>query len=705
MLKQTTRISRVLIPPMLVFAPGLCLAQVDTSDWLCESCPFEEGYRAEVDAGGTYVSDDAARFGNGTGYDEDGGYVNADGQGRYVSDGYRLDWYAEDLGLDSRVFEIDGGKQGVFGFNLGYRKLPYRRFDTTESVFVATESDTITLPPGWVPAGSTTGMTELSSSLRPEDVGLDRETIDAGGYWNPAAGFRVYADFSRQTRDGIDIMGGSGFTQSSLLPRWVDYETDQVDAGIQYKTDRTSLTLAYYYSDFSNNNASLTWDTPFTAAPGAEQLRMATAPGNDFQQVSLAGAYRADAWDTVVAFSLAAGNGEQDEAFLPYTINPNVTSMSLPQDNLDGDVDTTNYSLTVTSRPISKGRVKFSYRHDERENNTQQSDWNRVIVDLLNSGEIEQNLPYSYERDTFSLVGELLLWEDVRLSAGWEHKEVDRDFQEVAEHEIDDGWGQVRWQPTGWLDLRVKGGANERDIDRYDETVAASLGQNPLMRKYDLAYRYRNYGELVAAITPVDSPVSLNTTMLYADDRYNQSQLGLTDSEEIRVTLDANWAISSNASLFLLYGHEAIDAFQLGSEQFDTQDWSARHDDDFDHYGAGFVWRQAEGKYELRFDYARGEGETRIDYLSQSGGQSRMPKLESTLDSATLEAVYRWNERLDATLDLRYESFELDDYTLVSQTTVPTLLTLGADPYDYDVWAVGIGLRYRFGSDEIVLAD
>ncbi len=703
MMQQTTRIT--LISPLLVLAPGLSFAQVDTSDWLCESCPFEDGYRAEVDAGGTYVSDDAARFGNGTGYDEDGGYANVDGQGRYVDDGYRLDWYVEDLGLDSRVVEIGGGKQGVFGFNVGYRELPYRRFDTTQSVFNATESDTMTLPSGWVTAGLTTDMTELSSSLRDENVGTDRETIDVGGYWSPAAGLRVFADFSRQTRDGIDITGGSGYTQSTLLPRWLDYETDQVDAGIQYSTKRGSVTLAYYISEFTNNNASLTWDSPFTSAPGAEQLRMARAPGNEFQQISLSGAYRANQWDTVVAFSLAAGNGEQDEAFLPYTINDNVNAMALPANNLDGDVDTANYSFTVTSRPSPKARVKFSYRYDERDNQTLQSDWNRVIVDLFNSGEIEQNLPYSFERDTFNLSGELLLWDGVRLSAGWDRKEVERDFQEVAEHEIDDGWGQLRWRPTAWLDLRVKGGAEERDINRYDESVAVSLGQNPLMRKYHLAYRYRSYGELVAAITPVDSPWSLNTTMLIADDRYNKSQLGLTDSEEVRVTLDANWAISSNASLYVLLGQERIDAFQLGSEQFDVWDWSAKHNDDFDHIGTGFVWRQADGKYDLRFDYARGEGETRIDYFSLSGGQSRMPELESTLDSATVEAVIRWNERFDATFDLRYERFELDDYTLISQTTLPTLLTLDAQPYDYDVWAVGIGFRYKFGGGEITLAD
>ena len=706
MLNRTLRFTSALGTSLLLLAPGISLAEVDTSDWECESCPFEDGYRADVEAGATYVGEDGAiRFGNATGYDDKGGYANVDGQGRYVSDGYRLDWTVEDLGLDSRAFTLEAGRQGSFGVRVGYRDLPYRQFDTTRTVFDPSRSDTLTLPSDWVPAGLTTNMPRLSSTLRRQNIGSDRQIIDIGADWRPATAFRFYADFRRQNRDGIDITAGPSYTQASLLPRWIDYETDQIDAGVRYGTGRSSLALAYYGSTFTNRYPSLTWQTPFASTPGTEALQLATAPENEFQQISLSGAHRAEVWDTVLAFSLASGTGKQNELLLPYTINPDVVTQPLPQSTLDGKVDTSNYALTLTSRPFPKGRVKLSYRYDERDNQTPQLDWYRVVVDLFSLAESEQNIPYSFERSSFSLSGELLVWKDIRISGGWDRKELKRDFQEVAEQTTDAGWGQARWKPLAWLDLRVKGGASERDIDRYNEDLAVSAGQNPLMRKYYLAYRYRSYGELIASISPVEAPVSFSTSVLYADDRYNRSQLGMTDSEELRATADLSWTVSENANLYLMVGYDNIDAFQLGSEQDGYWDWSAKHQDSFDHVGAGFRWRQSEGKLDLRFDVNRGTGKTTVDVFSLSGGDSRLPDLTSTLDSARIEARYRWSERVDATFNLRYERFEVDDYALVSPNTIPTVLTLGAEPYDYKVWAVGFGFRYSFGGGEIELAD
>ena len=705
MLKRTLKSRRTLVAPLVLLAPSIGFAQVDTSDWECESCPFDQGYRAEIEVGATNVSEDAARFGNYTGYDEKGTYANVDGQGRYSGNGYLLDYLIEDLGLDSRVFELSVGAPDAFEVRLGYRELPFRRFDTTSTVFTPSVDDTLTLPSGWIPASTTGGMTQLASSLQQRLIGTDRRVLNLGGHWKATDTLRVFADFSRQTRDGIDISSAGSYTQAAFLPRWIDFETDQIDAGVQYSSDTVSLTLAYYGSYFTNQNSSLTWETPFLTAPGATTLQSAREPDNDYSQVSLSGKYRMDTWDTIVAFLVASGRGKQNHAFLPYTINPDIPVIGLPRGTLDGQIDTINYSFTVTSRPFDKARIKFGYRYDERDNKTPISEWSRVIVDALPSGEFEQNLPYSFDRDHLTLSGEYAFSGKFKVSAGFERKEFNRDYQEVAEQITDGGWGQVRWRPTAWLDIRAKGGAEQRGIDRYNDTIAISFGQNPLMRKYNLAYRYREYGEVVASVSPLESPLSFSATVLFADDDYKESLVGLNGSEEMRATADLSWAVNDSASVYVMYGRDSIDAHQTGAEQFGFWDWSALHKDRFDHVGAGMSWRPMEGKFGFDFSYNRAEGQTRISMDSLSGGPSTLPDLESIMDSLRVEASYDFSDRLAGTFDLRYEKFETKDWALVSQTTLPTILTLGAQPYDYDVYAVGVGFRYRFGIDEITLAE
>ena len=412
-----------------------------------------------------------------------------------------------------------------------------------------------------------------------------------------------------------------------------------------------------------------------------------------------------EAGRTVIGFLVASGRGEQNADFLPYTINPNLVTAALPSSNLDAQVDTLNYAFTVTSKPLDKLRVKFAYRYDERDNTTPISDWDRVIVDVINSGEVEQNVPYSYDRLHTIVSGTYTISPKLRLSAGYERKEMNREYQEVAEQTTDLGWGQIRWRPTAWLDLRAKGGTSQRGIDRYNDTIAVSLGQNPLMRKYNLAYRYREFGELVAAISPLEMPVSFSASVLFADDDYKESLVGLNGSEEFRATADVSWAVTESASVYLVYGLDRIDAHQTGAEQFGFWDWSAFHEDDFDHVGVGMSWRPSDSKFDFSFDYNRGNGQTKIALDSLSGGPSSLPDLESTLDSAQAEASYAFSDRLAGTFHLRYERFELKDWAMVSQTTLPAVLTLGAQPYDYDVYAVGIGVRYRFGDDEITLVE
>lgn len=675
-------------------------AQVDTSEWQCEFCPFASGHEADVDVGASYVSDDAARFGNANGYDEAGTYLDLGGKGQYANDGYQLNWFAEDLGLDSRVLEIDAGRQGRYGFYVGYDELPYRLFDTTSTVYTASAPDLLTLPAGWVSDTQTSGFTNLATSLVPQNIESDRKTFSAGGRYLTGSNLRFFADYRRQERDGVDIVSGANYTQASLLPRMLDFETDLVDLGVGYSNGPFNVSLAWFGSFFTNNVNSLTWENAFTSPPGEEQRRMAQEPDNDFQQVTLSASYRFDTYATVIAFSAATGQGTQDEALLPYTINPNIVAAALPRTSLDGKVDTSNYVLTLTANPLPKARVKIAYRYDERDNQTAQVEWSRVIVDSFASGETELNTPYSFKRASLNASGSYDLFDDLRVTAGYDRTELDRDFQEVAEQTEDSGWGRIDWRAADWLEIDARGGASNRDVDSYDTSIAIGLGQNPLLRKYNLAFRYREFGELTASASSANLPVTVSLSALWADDSYSRSTIGMTDGTTTHWNIDLSWAASARTSVYVFGGEETIEADQAASETFSDPDWFANHEDNFLNLGGGIQVNELWGNTSLRLDYTTTEGETRIDMTTSDTGQSQFPTIDSTLDSLRMTLNHRRSEKLELDLTLRYESFQTNDWAIngVEPDTIPTVLSLGANPYDYDVWVLGLSFRYLIGA-------
>jgi hypothetical protein len=90
--------------------------------------------------------------------------------------------------------------------------------------------------------------------------------------------------------------------------------------------------------------------------------------------------------------------------------------------------------------------------------------------------------------------------------------------------------------------------------------------------------------------------------------------------------------------------------------------------------------------------------------VDQAGQPSSVfPTIDSDLDALRATLTYRRSDRLDIDFSLRYEQFQTNDWALagVEPDTMTNVLTMGANPYDYDVWVVGIGFRYLVGPREI----
>lgn len=667
--------------------------------WRCALCRFEHGVDAQSTAGAKYVSDGAARFADGNGYDRQGGYLLADIEGRLSDGNQRVEWQAEDLGLDARALSLTGSRAGTVDYRLRYRELPHYLFDTTATIFRSAADKRLTQQPEWVRAPVTSQMTALGASLAPQDIASRRDSLELGIDFRPRDALEVYADYRRQQLDGTTLTGGSFFTTSSQLPRPVEQYTDELSAGLRYLTRRGTLEFGYHGSFFDNRLQSLIWDNPFSSPSAAARGRLAESPDNRFRSFSIDGAFRF-LERTTLTVSAGIGHGEQDEPLLPYTVNSGLPTDPLPRATLDGAVDTSHAALTVTARPWSRLRLRAAYRYDERDNKTPIASWNRVITDAFNTTQTENNPAYDFERAHLSLVADVRVSRRLRLAAGVDRTTRDRNAQEVAGQTENAGWGRIRWRFAPGFELGIRRGSSRRDIDRYDTALAAELLQNPLLAKYNLAYRFRTYSDLSLTGAGTRRPFSFALSTFYADDDYTRSRLGLRNDKDLRRAADFGWTFTPHVSLYASLSDESIDARQAGSESFAAPDWTARHDDRFRTFAGGLRLDQILPRLDVGIDMSMTDSRTVIAMNSGTGADA-FPALRSRLDGMRVKAIYRRSRRLSLLLSLRYERLDTEDWALagVEPATIPAFLALGGEPFRYRVTILGAGIRYRLGAE------
>ena len=677
-------------------------APPDTANWKCSKCVFADGYAAEAELGAGYLDDASAKFGDYTGLDDDGAYVLAGAEGSAVHEsGYRLDYSLQDLGLESRSIEIEGGKQGAYEFGLNYDRVPHTISDTGASVFNGIGSTDLTLPDGWVRAGSTGGMTALDANLRQAEPGYDRDRYGLFGRFFVGEAWSVDLDYKRDERSGTRPRFGSFGSVSAETLRPVDDATDRINASVRYQGARWFAQVGYYLSSYDNDADAFRFDNPFTAfVAGGDVGQMALEPDNSYNELAASFGWYGLPGNTAVTFSAATGKGTQDSSFAPYTINPAITTDALPFGDLDGEVSVTRADLTVASRPMDRLRLRGAVAYDERDNESRQGTFTSIVhTDLFLLAEDRVNPIYGFERTRFYGSADFDVYDDLAVGIGGEYRTTDRTgtAQEVMSETLQDGYGRVQYTPSGYLGFVLKGGVEERDPDGYDAQLGTDLyGQNPLMRKYHMAYRYRSYGELLANVAVGSLPVSLGASVYYGDDSYLQSDIGLDSGLDRRYGVDVNWAVNEKTSVYASLTREKIDSRMHNSSVFASPDWSGVTQDDFETYGAGFDTRLSE-KWRLNVDYTYAAGDSHTTIEGVAAGN--FPTVKSELSSFKAGVTYGLNARTDIMATWWYETLKTDDWAYVSEpAALPTVLALGVDPYDYDVNYVGLSVRYAFRS-------
>jgi MtrB/PioB family decaheme-associated outer membrane protein len=672
------------------------VAQVDTSQWKCESCPFEKaGVSGAVGAGLTVVSDRSAKFGEFNGLSRRGTYVAADADLRY-GDGEGL--YG-DLRADTQLGTVRAeiGQEGRYAAQLNYVVIPRRGSDTSSTPFLGVGSSVLTLPAGFS-ANSTAAM-PLSTSLQAIDLGTTRSRFEAGVSFPTGPNWTHRVSVQHELRDGTQRTAGSFFASAAQLVAPVDQTTDQLEISTRYAQSGLHVGLAYQASLFRNAAGSLTWANPFNmGAPGTSQAQLALAPDNQLHQVSGSAGYEFNSW-LRASGDFAVGRLTQDAAYLAPTLNGGLGSpaaLTLPARSLNGRVDTFNGTVRLTASPTDRLRVNFSYARDRRDNRTASLAYPAVQADLFLGAKPRSNVPFDVTQDRYKLHADYRGPASLKVSAGIEQDDRQRNYQEVVTTSETTVWGRMGVNVHKNLSTSLKLSHADRSISPYGRATWIDPLENPLLRKFNLAARTRDTVSFRADLSLGDK-LSLGLNSDVSKDNYSLSSLGLTSGRAASVGADLSWSLSADTQLQVFAQADRLRGRQAGSQSYAAADWWGSTEDRSQVYGVVVKHNAMKGKLQLaaNLNVARSQSDTAVDAVTVSPG---FPRNLTARDSLKLQANYELHKNWSLMGVFWHEHYESADWHLagVLPGTIGNLLTLGDQAPQYRVNVVQAMLRYKF---------
>jgi MtrB/PioB family decaheme-associated outer membrane protein len=677
-------------PPAASTAP-------DTSDWKCAQCPFLQGYEGEAEAGALNASGANASYGRYTGIDHSGTYadVGASGEAR-SADGSYANYDLERLGLASRDGYVEGGREGNYDLRLSYDGQPTRLYDTAVTPFRGNGTN-LGLPADWVAAGSTGGMSALSSSLAPVNLGYDRRTTALLGRYFASPDWTLFGEFRRQEKIGNDLTSASFLTEAVQLPQPIDYVTDSFETGAAWAGRKASFRLTYTGSWFEDDSNELNFANPYLPiVPGSTEGRLGVPPRNTLQQLSAAGNVQLPWFATTLNYAASLGTLRQNTAFMPVSTLPGAIA-STPG-SLDGDMHLSHYALGLASRPLPKLSLRGSATYDGRDDRTAPLAVAYVVTDTFPGG-TAVTPRYSEDRVRLDGGADYAVAHWLKIGVGGKLNEDHYGpGQIVTWTQNAESWGHATITPIAPLSFTLKIGNGLRKASSFD-AEALPLAENPLVFAYDYAPRDRVFSTLTAAWAAT-STLTWSVEASLAKDDYRSSPLGLQATHEERASTTLTWTPRETLSAYIDSGYERLFNLQNGYTGFDTAPWLAADTERFWNMDVGGRWVPQE-RWTVTLNYLLAPSYEGID--STVGGQQQaFPQSWTKLDSTRLEVGYQWTAALQVHFRYTREQYNSNDWALdaVGTSTVPNLLALGVQPYRDNVNQLGLTVRYQFGRDD-----
>jgi MtrB/PioB family decaheme-associated outer membrane protein len=603
------------------------------------------------------------------------------------------------------------------------------------------------LPDDWVSGSKTSDWSALGSSLQGFDRELERERLSLGLDAKLNDNWTLETALSYEDKQGTADVGGAIYVDAAsgdsvLLPMPVDYRTTEFDLGLLYSGKQLHLEGRLAYSDFDNKDEQLAWQNPYSSfgpsvAYSSGDGALGLAPDNEQTRARLTGQYILSSTSRI-QFDGSYAIATQDQDYLDYTVNPALSITDpLPRNDYDGEVAISTFNGALLLRPVPKLNVKAYYKLRERDYDTPRDGYRYVRGDggdQPRSALTVYNTAQGYLSRTVGMELAYRLPLRSRLKFEVESESVERENSAVEETKEDRFTLAYRIQPGSNFTARAEllYGNRRADTYQWDQSYYALLDvelinatpdkqryiNHPELSQYHLSNRDQLEGKLDFTYLPTDR-WNLNLNLLWRDDDYDKSELGLTDSEWQRWHMSASYAASDSLSASVYGGIDRYEsgqtsrAFRGGQEKnaFEiypplpqasdpSRDWDLDATDTALTLGANLQWQVAQD-LALALDYSFVDTEGEQDFKTYGASDldaTDMPAVNTQLHHVVASGIWQMREHLSLKLDYQYYRYSSDDWAWqgVQADTIGKVLTFGERNPNEQIHYVGASVIYRW---------
>ncbi|MEW6999726.1 MtrB/PioB family decaheme-associated outer membrane protein [Colwelliaceae bacterium BS250] len=697
------------------------------------------------------VSDDTFSFGRYNGLSEEGTHVNLSGYYRDFNSAYSfVDYWqvdAQNLALDNRELSFKIGQVRAYNVEFNFNQI--QQINNFTGLTPYTNIDGLfTLPNSWVAAQTTDGMTEFNASASSFEQTLEREQLNLEYSQYFGKNWFLTSDFSTEEKTGTKTTGAAFYANvqnghSVILPQDIDQTTNKMEFSIAYNQSNYSVKTDYLFSQFENDKSSLTWQNPYSSLIGPNVAypdgsgQIGVAPDNDFHQIRVLGHYIHSPKLRFIAdtsYSLAS----QDDNYLPYTINSQLTGGVLPRTSLDGEVVTITAKASAFYRFSNTLNFKGVYRYSERDNQSPRDAYQVVVADTWAPTDEKfrhYNAAHSKNSNFFELTTNYRLPSRSKVSLIYAYEEIDR-YNYAVNSTIENTIKlKLRAHSVNNLASRFELGFKDRSASlyRWDRSYfslfdAQLINQTPENQRYTnhplLSQHYLSNREQMSGKAnfsyPIEDNIHANLDLSYKENEYDKSTLGLTNDKSFLSSLNGVWIYSNtiNFSSYLTYdsyefkqaGREFTGGYEKSAfEQYaplpqasdSARNWQVKPEDSTISLGLSAHWDYMPKTIEMDFDYRLSDSTSKNDNFSSGGAADLtnlgLPDASSKEHHFEFNTLYHYKPNMSFSFSYQYYRFSGKNwaYDQVNPNSIAKVLGTGQRSANDQLHVFQLSFKYQ----------